>query len=96
MVGVTIKALLLIWPFLKRAVFGDRTIKEVMLENKHVTFMFAVVVILLLSFFMTVSELDEVRSENVALKKQLAQVCPTLDKDAALKARRKALGDLLK
>lgn len=94
--SLTIKALLLFWPFLKRAVFGERTVKEVMLENKHVTFMFAVVVVLLLSFFVTVSELNEVRTENVSLKSQLHQMCIAPATDLTLSARRKILGELLK
>lgn len=94
MFSLTAKALLLLWPFLKRAIFGDRTVREVMLENKHVTFMFATVLILSTSLILTIGELNDVKSENWKLK-QRECICDTTMVDS-LQARRQLLGEILK
>lgn len=92
--SLTIRALLLIWPFLKRALFGDRTIKELVLANKHITVVNVCLVIVFLAFMNTTIELNVVKSENHQLVKQLTQVCP-VPKDT-LMDRRTILGDILK
>ncbi|BEG72428.1 hypothetical protein [Pseudomonas phage PA1C] len=95
MLSLTAKALLLLWPFLKRAIFGDRTVREVMLENKHVTFMFAMVLVLAMSLMLTIGELNDVKSENWKLKQRPECVCD-VDSVESLQARRKLLGEILK
>lgn len=95
MFSIAIKALLLVWPFLKRAIFRDRTVVEVLLENKHVTFIFSIVLVLLVSFLMTVNELNDVRSENLILKDKLEQKCECVDVNH-LSQRKKLLDKLLK
>ena len=95
MLSLTAKALLLLWPFLKRAIFGDRTVKEVMLENKHVTFMFAIVLMLSMSLILTIGELNDVKSENWKIKQRPECVCVINEFDS-LQARRRLLGEILK
>lgn len=93
--SLAIKALLLFWPFLKRALFGDRTIKEVVLANKHITVVNACLVLMFLAFMNAIIELSVVKSENVRLREHSALVCE-VPKTKSLIDRRKLLGDILK
>ncbi|BDR26953.1 hypothetical protein RVBP20_1940 [Pseudomonas phage sp. NK1] len=96
MLGLTIKALLFVWPFLKRAIFGDRTIKEVLLENKHVTAMLILVVILLGTLFIVTSELKSVKARNWAVKAEMDRLKKMTPEKAEMLERRRRLNDLLK
>ncbi len=89
------KALLLFWPFFKRALFGDRTIKEVVLANKPITVVNVCLVIVFLAFINASIELSVVKSENERLVKETAVMCE-VPKDSDLMARRKLFGDILK
>lgn len=93
--SLAIKALLLFWPFLKRALFGDRTIKEVVLANRHITVVNACLVLMFLAFMNATIELSVVKSENIRLREHSALVCE-VPKVKSLIERRKLLGDILK
>lgn len=93
--SLAIKALLLFWPFFKRALFGDRTIKEVVLANRHITVVNACLVLMFLAFMNATIELSVVKSENIRLREQSALVCE-VPKAKSLIDRRKLLGDILK
>lgn len=93
--SLTIRALLLFWPFMKRALFGDRTIKEVVLANKHISVVNACMVAVFLAFINATIELSVVKSENVQLINQLTQVCKVTAAETLLD-RRRHLGDILK
>ena len=93
--SLTIRALLLFWPFLKRALFGDRTIKELVLANKHITVVNVCSIVVFLAFMNTLIELNVVKSENVRLEVQLTQMC-TMPMETSLQMRRKLLGEILK
>uniref|UniRef100_A0AB39CD45 Uncharacterized protein n=1 Tax=Pseudomonas phage RVTF4 TaxID=3236931 RepID=A0AB39CD45_9VIRU len=92
---VTTQALLSLWPFLKRMIFGDRAVKEVLRENKYITFMLFCILMLLSTVVWVGNELDAVKAENRAIVQELedlkaTQGTPDLD------ARRRRLDDLLK
>jgi hypothetical protein len=92
---VTTQALLSLWPFLKRAIFGDRDPKEVVLENRHITFMLVCVLLMLSAIFKVGAELDAVKTEKHAIVRELeilkaTQCVPDSDD------RRKRLDELLK
>lgn len=93
--SLAIKALLLIWPFLKRALFGDRTIKEVVLANIHITVVNVCLVVVFLAFMNATIELSVVKSENLSMREQLTLTCE-IPTGHALLERRKLLGDILK
>lgn len=93
--SLTIRALLLFWPFLKRALFGDRTIKEIVLANKHITVVNVCLIVVFLAFMNTLIELNVVKSENVRLEVQLTQMC-IVPKEDNLNLRRKLLSEILK
>lgn len=93
--SLIIKALLLFWPFFKRAIFGDRTIKEVVLVNKHMTVVSACLVLIFLAFMNATIELSVVKSENISLKNKLAST-KAIPKEYTLEDRRKLLGEILK
>lgn len=93
--SLAMKALLLFWPFLKRALFGDRTIKEVVLANKPITVVNVCLVLVFLAFINATIELSVVKSENVRLLKETATMCEVTS-DVSLLDRRKLLGDILK
>lgn len=93
---VTTQALLSLWPFLKRAIFGDRDPKEVVLENRHITFMLVCVLLMLTTIFKLGDALDVVKAEKHAIVRELegvkaTQCFPDSDED-----RRKRLDALLK
>lgn len=94
--SLTIKALLLIWPFLKRALFGDRTIKEVVLANKHITVVYICFGLVAIALVYGVVELSAVKSENKTLKHGFCtSTCEKAATDVLL-SRRRLLGDILK
>lgn len=57
-----------LWPFLKRAIFGDRSIKEALMDNKQVTLFFLVILLLCFTLILTVKETGEVKKEVHVLK----------------------------
>lgn len=93
--SLTIRALLFIWPFLKRALFGDLTIKEVVLANWHITVVYLCLCVVVYMQLYTVVELSVVKSENHVL---LESMCTKPDEQVAntLLLRRKMFGDILK
>lgn len=95
MVTVTTQALLSLWPFLRRAIFGERAIKEVLLENRSITVMFMCIMIMLGTIFWAGSELDAVKAENRAIVQELENLKATHSKPD-LDARRRRLDELLK
>lgn len=95
MVIVTTQALLSLWPFLKRAIFGERAIKEVLLENRHITFMLFCIMLMLATIFWVGSELDVVKAENVSIAQELEDLKATIQAPD-IDARRRRLDELLK
>lgn len=92
--SLLVKALLLLWPFLRRAIFGDRSWREVVVENKHVVALWFMIIILIFVGAVQYITLHAVKSENISLKLELAQVCPA--PNDTLVERRALLGELLK
>lgn len=92
---ITTQALLSLWPFLKRMIFGDRAVKEVLRENKYLTFMLLCVMMLLATVFWVGTELDAVKAENHAIVRELEDLKATQN-TPDLDARRRRLDELLK
>ncbi len=89
------QALLSLWPFLKRMIFGDRSWKEVVLDNRYITFLLLCVLLLLASVHIVGNELVAVRAERAAIVQELEDLKATQcvpDDDA----RRRRLDELLK
>ncbi|MNC18891.1 hypothetical protein D3C87_1300880 [compost metagenome] len=62
------KALRLLWPYLRSAIFKDRTVVEVIRENKHFTCMLGLILLLVWALAistMRVSELKEQAARKV-------------------------------
>jgi hypothetical protein len=95
MVIVTTQALLSLWPFLKRAIFGERAIKEVLLENRHITFMLFCIMLMLATIFWVGTELDVVKAENHVIARELKDLKATYE-ITDLDGRRRRLDELLK
>lgn len=92
---VTTQALLSLWPFLKRMIFGDREVKEVLRENKYITFMLICILMLLSTVVWVGNELDAVKAENRVIVRELedlkaTQAAPDIDD------RRRRLDELLR
>lgn len=85
MFSLTMKALMLAWPWLKRAIFGDRTVREVVWENKHLTIMGGLVLVMLWVFLALFTEHLALKAEAVVLRnqcvamQQLAKLPPIVD-----------------
>lgn len=92
--SLAIKALLLIWPFLKRGLFGDLTVKEVVLANMHLTTVYICLCILIYLQFYAIVELSVVKSEKHLA---VAAMCvkPETIEDT-LVHRRQMFGEILK
>jgi len=95
-VSLTIRALLLIWPFLKRALFGDRTIKEVVLANKHITIVYVCFGLVAIALTHVVVELSVVKSEIKAHPHEFNTSVTECTPAETLLVRRRLLGDILK
>lgn len=93
--SLTIRALLLIWPFLKRALFGDLTIKEVVLANLHITVVYVCLCLMIYAQLYTVVELSVVKSENIMVTETMCTVTTDVSTDTLI-VRRKLLGEILK
>lgn len=95
-VSLTIKALLLLWPFLKRGLFGDLTIKEVVLANKHIAVVCICLGLVTAALFYTVVQLSVVKSElKVHCHELCTNACDNSTSDV-LQVRRRLLGEILK
>lgn len=96
MLRLVFKAIQLLWPFLKRAIFGDRTIREVLLEHKHVTYMFAILLFMTLSLSITLKELVAARATNGGLKEQVELPAPNVPPvENVVRNRRKLFDEAL-
>lgn len=92
--SLLVKALLLTWPFIRLAVFGERKVKDVVVENSHLVVLFLAVVVLAVLSTTLYLDYQAVKSENAILASRLEQVCPApVD---TLLDRQRRLGDLLK
>lgn len=56
MYSLIFKTIVLLGPFLKRAIFGDRSIKETLSENKQITMFFIVILFLCYVLFNSIRE----------------------------------------
>lgn len=52
-----IKALIVIWPFLKSLVFQDRNVRDVLYANRHFTWLFVLLLVVVLVFHITLNYL---------------------------------------
>lgn len=95
MVTVTTQALLSLWPFLRRAIFGERAVKEVLLENRHITFMLFCIMLMLTTVFWVGHELDVVKAEKHVIAQELENLKAT-HSAPDVDARRRRLDELLK
>lgn len=92
--SLLVKALLLLWPFLRVAIFGNRSVRQVLLDNIYMVVLYGCFILMVVvTSTLYVSYMD-VKSENISLHAELNHMCPT-PQDTLL-TRRRALGDLLK
>lgn len=94
--SLTIRALLLFWPFFRRALFGDLTVKEIALANLHILVVYCCLAISILLQFYTTVELSVAKSEKLIL---IESMCAKPDESKATDAlllRRQMFGDILK
>lgn len=94
--SLTIRALLLIWPFLKRGLFGDLTIKDVVLANLHITVVYLCLCALVYMQLATVVELSVVKSEKIAAIEAVRVKPADTNPADTLLLRRRLFGDILK
>lgn len=93
--SLTIRALLLFWPFFKRALFGDMTFKEIVLANLHITVVYLCLCVVAFMQVYTVVELSVIKSENRILTTSMCAKPDDQIADTLLK-RRQVFGDILK
>lgn len=69
-----IKALIVIWPFLKSVAFKDRTIREVLRANRQFTWLFALLVVVLLTLHLTIHTLADQKKQLALRQAELERV----------------------
>ncbi len=89
------KALLVFWPFLRYAIFRDRTVSEVVKENWHMNGMFAVIIVLVMFMFYLLQATIDARVQ-VARLESVMKTQPVCLSPEANDERRRRLMDLLK
>jgi len=94
-IRIVFKALLVIWPFLRDAIFKDRTVSEVIRENWHINVMFVLIVSLVLFMFYTTTAALEARDKMAKLE-ALIEAQPVCLSPQAVEERKRRLMDLLK
>ena len=62
------KALRLLWPYLRSAIFKDRTIVEVMKENQYLTAMLGLILMLVFALVISTVRLSELKEELAEMK----------------------------
>lgn len=60
-VRLLLKALRLLWPYLRSAIFKDRTVTEVIVENLHITIMLGFILVLILMLGITTLQLSDLK-----------------------------------
>lgn len=89
------KALLVFWPFLRYAIFRDRTVSEVVKENWHMNGMLAVILVLVMFIFyllqVTIDTKVQLSRVEAVMKTQPVCLSPEANDE-----RRRRLMDLLK
>ena len=88
------KALLVIWPFLKSAIFKERNVGEVLRENKHITGMLSLILLLAFSLMLTTSALSTYKERYAKLQSAVKEQGADCLGDESDK-RRKRLIELL-
>jgi hypothetical protein len=68
------KALRLLWPYLRSAIFKDRTVVEVIRENLLFTYMLGIILMLVLSLVISTIRLSELKEEQAAHRAGTANV----------------------
>lgn len=68
------KALRLLWPYLRAAIFKDRTVVEVIRENMHFTCMSVLIMMLVFALSISVIRISELKEERAARKTTLGEV----------------------
>ena len=63
------KALRLLWPYLRSAIFKDRTVTEVIKENQHLTWMLVLIMMLVFALVIATIRLSELKEEIAAKQK---------------------------
>jgi len=67
-----LKAFVLIWPFLRSVIFKDRTVLEVVVANRQVTYMFAALVFVAATLYVTTEELAATNAELYRVRVELS------------------------
>lgn len=60
-VRLILKALRLLWPYVRSAIFRDRTVIEVIIENLHITIMLGLIIILVVMLSITTLQLSDIK-----------------------------------
>lgn len=64
MLPILFKTLILLWPFLKRAIFKDESPKDFLLKNKQFVALIILVVVLSTAFMHLLNEYNYLKSES--------------------------------
>lgn len=75
-----LKALRLLWPYLRSAIFKDRTVAEVIRENAHITVMLVFVICLIMSLALSTLKLSELKELNRVRKVEVITLSCSCDR----------------
>lgn len=69
------KALRLLWPYLRSAIFKDRTVVEVIKENVHFTYMLGIILVLVFALTISTIRLSELKEQAAAKAEPVIAPC---------------------
>lgn len=70
-VRLLLKALRLLWPYLRSAIFKDRTVSEVIAENLHVTVMLGLILSLIVMLSITTLQLSDLKEARALARSRV-------------------------
>lgn len=70
-VRLLLKALRLLWPYLRSAIFKDRTVTEVIVENLHITIMLGFIMALILMLSITTLQLSDLKEARALARSRV-------------------------
>lgn len=67
-----LKALRLLWPYLRSAIFRDRTITEVIVENLHITIMLGFIMVMIVMLSITTLQLSDIKEARALARSRVS------------------------
>lgn len=98
MQNILIRSIILLWPFLKRAIFGDRPVRDFLITHKQFIVIFSMVLFLSYMLLALSGGYRELSTENRKLKEIIQEYTgteTTVESECVIDDRKDILNSLL-